>query len=198
MKQGQVLMLVGGGMLLLALAVPALVIVPMFMGGSRQPFLGPGTHTFAVDEPQTWSIRHVYETTFNGKRYAHPQDLPADFDFEVVPAGGGQPLTLTEDTSLQVSSSGQKWTRVATFEPPAAGDYELRVTGTSSDRVLTVGPLFLSGLGAAISSAFGAVASGCFMGVVGLVMLIAGGVIVAREPAPVAESTASAPPTSPE
>ena len=93
-------------------------------------------------------------------------------DITITSASGAPVPLAIPSASESITHNGRSYTGVARFSPPAAGDYTLRITATSTDSVIVARPL--TSLVARALGWFALSGLGGLTFVAGIVMLVVG------------------------
>lgn len=129
------------GIVLLVLTLPLLAVY-LYRGirdlpeAERQPV--PGAFTVQVPETDDYYLWHHHETTFRGRRYDLPADLPHGA-FIRIESHAGKAVNWQTNDGISVSSPGEKRRSVGEVRL-TPGTYTVRVSGFDEPRVMSLGP----------------------------------------------------------
>ena len=86
MKKGAKTMIIGGILLVSAIAIPVAVMVPSLSseGPLDEQFQVPGVGIYEVEEPGRYYLWHDYQNTFTGTDFKWP-DIPSGAKISVKP-----------------------------------------------------------------------------------------------------------------
>lgn len=134
----------------------------------------PATFTMQIDEPGKYLIYYEHQSVIDGRSFQTSRQTPA-LNFQLADATG-QPISLDpprmQHTYETPSRQGSSWFE---FEAPAAGTYELEVTGTGNEQyVIAVGQPTLGTFLVGMATLICAGALAMVMLVVGSVLLVVG------------------------
>lgn len=137
MKKG-VKKIIGGGIIFTAgLALPFVILIPLFFQGDAITFRVPGSIELTIEEPGQYYLWHNYNTVFEGQSYSFSKELPHGLSFALVEKNSGLSVPIQSDLSLSTESGSQKNTSIGYYELTHPGQYTLSVTGNTDDRVFS-------------------------------------------------------------
>jgi len=133
-----------GGLLLFA----GLVISPLFCCGvfvapiatlgDAEQFAVPGTHRFSTTEPGNWAVYTEVSGIFNGAKHEGDEELPDGMVITVTDLQTNQDIPALADEEFEYFLGDTYRIYIVDFDVPAAGWYEVSVTGFDEARVFTV------------------------------------------------------------
>ena len=138
---GLILLLLGLVMMLGAAVLGIGKIKGVVSGfSSIATFASPGHTDITIEEADTYSLWHDFETFHDGASVSNPAALPGGFTFTMRETTSGLEVPfIVGSGSSTISSGSLQASGIGTFDIPSAGTYKLEGTNTAADvRVFSV------------------------------------------------------------
>ena len=132
--------ILGPGVLLIGMAF----LFTQVLGGGTQ-FRAPGEVVIDIERARRYVVWHETRGVFEGRAHSMA-DLPDGTLIEVFSVRTGNQLAVspTSGGTLQTGSTMRE--SVVSFDPPAPGEYRVRISGNSRPAIFYIRPDFLTAL----------------------------------------------------
>ncbi len=176
MKKGIVLIVAGVIVMVLGFAVPALILLPLLVGGDdNSQFLVPGSKEVVIDDAGTYYLWYNYRTVFDNRTFSDAESLPENLRFVMRDLSDNSVLELTPCTSMSSKSSSSE-KRTIGYYTLKEGMYEFAAEGDCSPMVFSID----SGVGGTIAMVFLGIGVAFAMIIVSFALTIAGIVLLIK------------------
>lgn len=137
-KKGVKTMLVGGLLLVGAIAIPVAVMVPSLSseGPSGEQFVVPGVGVLDVDAPGRFYLWHEYKSSFEGKRYSSG-NRKADGANIVAKQDGGEVMNFVVDESTSFSLGNRSKQSLGYIDVTEVGPVIFEVSGLDDELIFS-------------------------------------------------------------
>jgi hypothetical protein len=163
MKRGVKTIVAGAGLLLLALAVPILLVVSLFQQPSaKTQFLAPGSAQATIDQSGRYYLWNDHHVVFQGQTFANSVTLEPGVSIQIIDLATGEPLPFVGDEQVSLMWGGSSSQSVGYVDFSGPAKVRVEMTGNAQPRVVSFSRFNFAAI-------FGRLmAGGCFAFVAGL------------------------------
>jgi len=181
MKKGIKKIVSGGMAFVIGMALPLALFIPILFQDDNIIFRAPGSVEISIVEPGRYYLWNNYVSVFEGRSYSLGPELPNGLTFSLTEKDSGSTVPIKSDLSISSQIGNQKKSSIGYFELTNPGQYILKVSGNTEERVFSFGEsLFGNSL-----QLFGGIIIGFLLGFVttvgGLLLIVFGVIDLIRE-----------------